>query len=569
MRADFIYHSKFKRNIPIIVFGILFAVGFYLRFDGISARGLEYDEIWTYTRYSSESVAHIFTELSTPNNHPLNSLFVKLTTSVFGANSLSMRFPAFISGVFLLLLVFALAKKVFYSRLAAILACALVSFNGALIHFSQTSRGYEMQCLFLMLFITGLFFLNGASSRGEKFLWGLLMTLGAALSVLTLPTSILFIFPVSGIYYVWKSYGKNDILWLFRRNNCAVLVSFTVIALFCLFWYGINYHKFLEGKSNFGKHCGSFLEASGMYSDVIFKLLPPWVCALPLLFLIRKKSRKLFFTNLALVLFPFACIPFVSLGPPRVYLPLVPIWAVFAGGAASEFFKMASLKLKLRCLKGIMALAFIAASFMNIENDLNKWMPIDWKISYPQIIKMFSENVFICFSPTDTLSVIYNCDSSLKDNRNRIACMGNFFLNVNNPGKISGTLSKLNGKPETIELSPLKPIKSFKLFNAPLELYALEKPKDSNFKKNRIFLALIKPGKESVVRNYYSAVANSGSWVLLNCFFNSSSLRSRDVPMGYVLAIKLEKLSFSLEDLKAIELNSGKKIEFFCLKGVQ
>ena len=39
---------------------------------------LEYDEIWTLESYAAGPVSRIFTDLALPNNHPLNSLLVKL-----------------------------------------------------------------------------------------------------------------------------------------------------------------------------------------------------------------------------------------------------------------------------------------------------------------------------------------------------------------------------------------------------------------------------------------------------------------------------------------------------------
>ena len=39
--------------------------------------GLEYDEIWTMRNYSARDLWTILNDLATPNNHPLNSLFVK------------------------------------------------------------------------------------------------------------------------------------------------------------------------------------------------------------------------------------------------------------------------------------------------------------------------------------------------------------------------------------------------------------------------------------------------------------------------------------------------------------
>lgn len=59
---------------------------------------LEYDEIWTLENYASASLKVIFTELALPNNHPLNSLAVKLTAFSGGAPQW-IRLVPFLAGV--------------------------------------------------------------------------------------------------------------------------------------------------------------------------------------------------------------------------------------------------------------------------------------------------------------------------------------------------------------------------------------------------------------------------------------------------------------------------------------
>ncbi|MEI3003596.1 MAG: hypothetical protein V8T87_03105 [Victivallales bacterium] len=48
-----------------------------MRLYGLRTRNLEYDEIWTFAHYVKLPLREIFTELAVPNNHPLNTLFIK------------------------------------------------------------------------------------------------------------------------------------------------------------------------------------------------------------------------------------------------------------------------------------------------------------------------------------------------------------------------------------------------------------------------------------------------------------------------------------------------------------
>ena len=59
----------------VVAAGCLFRV---LEFD---TRSLEYDEIWTMTHYFKCSFSEIFTELETPNNHPLHTFIAQKITS--------------------------------------------------------------------------------------------------------------------------------------------------------------------------------------------------------------------------------------------------------------------------------------------------------------------------------------------------------------------------------------------------------------------------------------------------------------------------------------------------------
>ena len=78
--------------------GFVILIGLLLRCAGFSA-GLEYDEIWTFQHYSSGSLHKIFTDLATPNNHPLNSLLIKWSACFFSSPAVVLRLSAFLAGI--------------------------------------------------------------------------------------------------------------------------------------------------------------------------------------------------------------------------------------------------------------------------------------------------------------------------------------------------------------------------------------------------------------------------------------------------------------------------------------
>jgi hypothetical protein len=71
-----------KQAIYFILFIIILILATLIRWDNLFTRGLEYDEIWTITHYVNRSISEIFSNLKTPNNHPLYSLLVKYTLAV-------------------------------------------------------------------------------------------------------------------------------------------------------------------------------------------------------------------------------------------------------------------------------------------------------------------------------------------------------------------------------------------------------------------------------------------------------------------------------------------------------
>ena len=65
--------KKYKRQ---IIFVMILLAALAVRWCLIT-RDLEYDEIWSLEHYSGLTAAEIFSDLATPNNHPINSLLIQ------------------------------------------------------------------------------------------------------------------------------------------------------------------------------------------------------------------------------------------------------------------------------------------------------------------------------------------------------------------------------------------------------------------------------------------------------------------------------------------------------------
>ena len=194
-----------KRVVGLIV---LLVVGFSIgEFASAARRGLEYDELWTWEHYArAESVGIIFSDLTTPNNHPLHSLLVRWSVGLWGEGELAVRLPALAAGVLLLALLPVVLWTLTQDAVVAALTTMLCVLNAPLLHFLQTARGYGLQTLSVMLCVSFLWW----SRRDSRWLVG--AVLAGIAGALTLPTTILFIAPVIVVDLVLRR--RERVVWI-------------------------------------------------------------------------------------------------------------------------------------------------------------------------------------------------------------------------------------------------------------------------------------------------------------------------------------------------------------------
>ena len=109
--------NRRKKRFCLLILGLTGLAALFRLFRLDAA--LEYDEIWTLENYASASLKVIFTELALPNNHPLNSLAVKLTAFSGGAPQW-IRLVPFLAGVLAVPLAGAAAFGLWKRRSAAL-----------------------------------------------------------------------------------------------------------------------------------------------------------------------------------------------------------------------------------------------------------------------------------------------------------------------------------------------------------------------------------------------------------------------------------------------------------------
>ena len=88
---------------------IILLVAAVLRLPGLSGEW-QYDEIWTLFNFADLSFGRILTDISLPNNHPVNTLLMKLLKNFSTAPQI-IRLGVFISGLYVVFMAMKLAGR--------------------------------------------------------------------------------------------------------------------------------------------------------------------------------------------------------------------------------------------------------------------------------------------------------------------------------------------------------------------------------------------------------------------------------------------------------------------------
>ena len=167
----------------------IFAVGVCLRAYFLD-QPMRYDESANFLNNVNQSLPFLF--LYTANNHVLHTLLVKVSTLFLGSFPASIRFPAFLSGLASIPLIFVLCRAVIH-RKSGILATIGMSIAPFLVLHSTIARGYSLLLLLtLFLALAGIVYMNRPSYSSC-----FVLSLIAASGMLTIPTML---FPCFGIY---------------------------------------------------------------------------------------------------------------------------------------------------------------------------------------------------------------------------------------------------------------------------------------------------------------------------------------------------------------------------------
>jgi 4-amino-4-deoxy-L-arabinose transferase-like glycosyltransferase len=208
-----------QKNIVIIVFLVLLALGIFFRVYGLGERNLWIDEAWVALAATQPTPAEVLKEgKSTP---PLYLLTVWGMVQVFGPSETALRLTSCLLGIGALLLFWPLALALL-PPVGALTAFGLASVSERLVYFSKELKQYSADVFFAVL----VFFLVERQIRRQGdggWLWfTLLLALGLGFS-----HPLVFILPVAALVLWWELPEARNTLYL----------SFGALGLFFILYY--------------------------------------------------------------------------------------------------------------------------------------------------------------------------------------------------------------------------------------------------------------------------------------------------------------------------------------------
>ncbi len=559
---------------------VIFSIGIYYRLSGISVRGLEYDEIWTINNYVSKgNIWANFTNLTIPNNHPLNSFIMGIIYRTVSGAVFWMRFPALVTGILLMLAAPFVPYLLFRSRMAVILTLAFTAFNGALIHFSQTARGYSLQIFFITCFLAIAIILvrNIIVSRYKRLIVNLLLMFTGYCAVFCLPTTVLYILPIAGLHVLWCIFapdkytpGSSDenLRKILHDQNSEIIISYIILGIGTFTWYYLIYDQFKASKIT------GEVVVLWMIPGVFIRILSFMTAILvPILgagLLIKRKTFLHGIAYIVILLFPFCCVPFVNVGPDRIYTPLLPVIFIAAAGGIINCLGLIETERSRNIFAPLLVAGFVCFSFINLQPSLERWTPTDWKSLTKKLIRKFPERVYLSFPSSETYPIRYNnYPDVVIDTFNRTPKDETYFVLVGSRDRISGMSMKSKGE-KIIPVFGNQTLLDY-TDNCVCAIYRLKKIKPNSHIASNVIIAVIPPldklRVQALVRylqgRFYS------DWLLLNCWLQGYfTIPGSSVPMdARVLAI-FGGNELVPELLKIQEMGKG-MVQFYYLKSIK
>jgi len=213
------------RNIAKALLGALFVVCVYRAFT----QAVVFDEALTWELYIAGPFDKIFHTFDA-NHHFLNTLLMRMVTSVLGVSAWTLRIPALAGAALYFAAVYRIARTAFGEGWTFLLAVAALSLHPFVLDFMVAARGYGM-ALALWMWALAVVLDMLSSDKAEP---GELVQAGVALA-LAVTANLVFVLPAAAlagmtIYYLTTlpkpETGKQGKRAEVRKTGISPLVAF-------------------------------------------------------------------------------------------------------------------------------------------------------------------------------------------------------------------------------------------------------------------------------------------------------------------------------------------------------
>jgi len=332
--------GHWRRDWPYVV-AICF-IGLLLRLYFLN-REIRYDEACTYLRFASKPLWIGLSAYTVPNNHLFHTLLVHATTGLIGEELWAIRLPALIAGAALPFLSYVCAELV-ATRGSGTWAAAIVAGSSIAVEYSVNARGYTLVSVFCILSWIALWL--GVETKRPVYL---AIFAGCIwLGMWTLPTMLFsFVAAVIWFFAIVRRYRRytRDVLTK-RFLSCCILGI--ILAGLCylppLLANGpsrVFANKYVSPRNLDGFLKGNAIELKTAWNqwhrDGIPGIGVIWAVAACLFLSGPARKRPIFMMAAILAGTTFALVVFRQMVPyARVYLFLLPVYAILVGGAFSR-----------------------------------------------------------------------------------------------------------------------------------------------------------------------------------------------------------------------------------------
>jgi uncharacterized membrane protein len=183
-------------------------------------------EAWNYVRYIAPPWAESLSRFDV-NNHVLNTLFVRISTSRFHLTELSMRLPSLLAGVLYLCIVYRLARRWFGDGAGLLAVVGLLTLNPVVMDAMSEARGYGMA---LALWLLALELILQCTQRFDV----RKLNLAAVCLGLTVAASLAFAAPACALLLISELWFRGERDLNGRRAFPATLMFLTMFVLLAI-----------------------------------------------------------------------------------------------------------------------------------------------------------------------------------------------------------------------------------------------------------------------------------------------------------------------------------------------